>query len=151
MALRYTSERIETCTDNGNWEKVVVPLLTEIFEIMDENQDGSVDEVEGALVSTPPIPESYGYSSGIIMPRLELFVVAATFSFLYCCCSRVARWIRVTGMYHREGSNVSSAPFEYSETHVKRSQVGIAMGEEEDRAVSSFAAMCQAKTCHSIP
>ena len=51
MALRYTSERLETCADNGNWDKLVVPLLTEIFELMDENQDGSVDEVEGALVN----------------------------------------------------------------------------------------------------
>ena len=51
MALRYTTERLETCTDHDNWDTRVVPLLKQIFELMDEDQDGSVDEVEGALVS----------------------------------------------------------------------------------------------------
>ena len=50
MALRYTTERLETVSDHDNWDVKVVPLLTQIFELMDENQDGSVDEVEGALV-----------------------------------------------------------------------------------------------------
>ena len=55
MALRYTTERLETVSDHDNWDVKVVPLLTQIFELMDENQDGSVDEVEGALVNTTPL------------------------------------------------------------------------------------------------
>jgi len=50
MALRYTTEQLETVCDNDNWDKVVVPLLTQIFELMDENQDGSVDDDEGSLM-----------------------------------------------------------------------------------------------------
>ena len=78
MTLRYTTDRLETVSDNDNFQNVVVPALTKIFEMMDKDEDGSLDEDEGSWVrrehppTRPEHEQACGFRSGLRWVNLRI-------------------------------------------------------------------------------